>query len=104
MMKVNRQSLKRGVMWVFVWSTKCLLTCTQAASLSKSGWTALTPSAASLWTSSKSFEELAMSPMFDLLCELRSRRLAMYLGTVSIVKLGDFLRGYDYAIEKLGHG
>jgi hypothetical protein len=29
-------------------------------------------------------------------------RLGMYLGTTSLTKLAAFLRGYDYAAEKLG--
>jgi hypothetical protein len=37
-----------------------------------------------------------------MLREMRGRRLAMYLGEVSILKLADFLRGFDYAIQKLG--
>jgi hypothetical protein len=42
--------------------------------------------------------------MLALLREMRGRRLAMYVGEVSLSKLADFLRGFDYAIEKLGHG
>lgn len=46
-----------------------------------------------------------MSPMLAVLDELRkSRSIAMYVGRISLSKLADFLRGYEHAITKLGHG
>jgi len=39
-----------------------------------------------------------MSHMISLLQEMRQRPLAAYLGQVSILKLADFLRGYEYAL------
>jgi hypothetical protein len=44
-----------------------------------------------------------MSHVVPLLHEMRGR-LGMYLGTTSLTKLAAFLRGYDYAAEKLGAG
>lgn len=44
-----------------------------------------------------------MSHVLSVLNEMRGR-LGMYLGSTSIVKLGAFLRGYDYAAERLGPG
>jgi hypothetical protein len=44
-----------------------------------------------------------MSHILPLLHEMRGR-LGMYLGTTSLTKLAAFLRGYDYAVEKLGMG
>jgi hypothetical protein len=41
-----------------------------------------------------------MSHMISLLQEMRQRPLATYLGQVSILKLADFLRGYEYALIK----
>ena len=41
-----------------------------------------------------------MSHVFCLLSEMRGR-LGMYIGTTSLTRLVAFLRGYDYAIEKL---
>src|SRR5438128_2043259 len=42
-----------------------------------------------------------MSHVLALLNEMRGR-LPMYLGTSSITKLAAFLRGYEYAVRKLG--
>jgi hypothetical protein len=42
-----------------------------------------------------------MSPICTLLAEMRGR-LAMYVGETSLTKLAAFLRGYDYALEKVG--
>jgi len=42
-----------------------------------------------------------MSPILTLLAEMRGR-LAMYVGETSLTKLAAFLRGYDYALEKVG--
>lgn len=42
-----------------------------------------------------------MSQMLALLNEVRSHRLAMYIGTVSLGKFADFLRGYEHAVYRL---
>jgi len=41
-----------------------------------------------------------MSHMISLLQDMRQRPLAVYVGQVSILKLADFLRGYEYALIK----
>ncbi len=42
-----------------------------------------------------------MSEMLALLNEMRTRRLAMYVGTTSLTRLADFLRGYAHALYRL---
>jgi len=42
-----------------------------------------------------------MNPILELLREMRGR-LPMYLGSNSLTKLASFLRGFEYALEKLG--
>lgn len=43
-----------------------------------------------------------MSHMLALLDEMRQRRsIAVYVGTVSLLKLADFLHGYEYALQRL---
>ena len=44
-----------------------------------------------------------MSPILALLSEMRGR-LGMYIGSNSLTRLAAFLRGYDYALFKLGVG
>jgi hypothetical protein len=44
-----------------------------------------------------------MSPLLTLLNEIREQPVAMYVGSASLLKFADFLRGFDHAIEKLGH-
>jgi hypothetical protein len=44
-----------------------------------------------------------MSPVLSLLNEMRGR-LGMYVGSSSITLLAAFLRGYDYAVYKIGGG
>jgi len=44
-----------------------------------------------------------MSPIQSLLTEMRGR-LGMYIGSTSLTRLAAFLRGYDYALMKLGQG
>ncbi|HZT80194.1 MAG TPA: hypothetical protein VFA26_08230 [Gemmataceae bacterium] len=44
-----------------------------------------------------------MSHVLSLLHEMRGR-LGMYVGAPSLTRLAAFLRGYDYAAEKLGQG
>src|SRR5436309_13622057 len=45
-----------------------------------------------------------MSPILDLLSEMKPRPLAIYLGRVSILKLADYLRGYEHAVGNFGKG
>ena len=42
-----------------------------------------------------------MSHLLALLNEMRSRRVAMYVGSTSLSKLADFLRGYEHALYHL---
>ncbi len=44
-----------------------------------------------------------MSPILALLNDMRGR-LGMYIGLPSLTRLAAFLRGYDYALYKLGVG
>lgn len=44
-----------------------------------------------------------MSPMVKLLNEMRGHcSVAIYVGETSLLKLADFLRGYEYALYKTG--
>jgi hypothetical protein len=45
-----------------------------------------------------------VSHILDLLNEVRVKKLGMYVGRTSLSKLADFLRGYDYAIDRLHPG
>jgi hypothetical protein len=45
-----------------------------------------------------------MSPILDVLIEMRSRNLGMYVGSTSLTKLGFFLLGYEHAVYRLRPG
>ena len=52
---------------------------------------------------SRHFEGMTMSHMLALLDEMRRHRsVAVYVGKTSLLKLADFLQGYEYALQKLG--
>jgi hypothetical protein len=42
-----------------------------------------------------------LSHVLDLLKDMRARHLGMFIGTPSLAKLADFLRGYDHAVNQL---
>ncbi len=45
-----------------------------------------------------------MSPVLTLLNEMRGRPITIYVGETSLTRLADFLRGFDYAVERLNGG
>ena len=45
-----------------------------------------------------------MSPVLALLKEMRGRPIAIYVGEASLTRLAAFLRGFDYAVERLNGG
>src|SRR5205807_2355953 len=51
-----------------------------------------------------SFKEAPMSYILELLSEIRTRSLAIYVGETSLTRLADFLRGYEHAVYRLRPG